>query len=313
MLQSNNETVVNKHIGPIVLACDDRYAMPLTVTLRSIIEANQPDWPLAFHILTSGVSAHSRKRAENSLPAGAATIHWIEVEVKSFANFSTPSHISSVSFARLQITSLLPQVTGRVLYLDSDILVLQSLRPLWEVDMQGLPLGAVLDDGILAMNERKDPRRAALPGVPHYFNSGMLLIDMDRWRSEQVAEASLEYLRQNPKAPYSDQDALNAVCDGRWKIMEGRWNYQIYRHLAPVMQLDPASRPAVLHFVMSVKPWQYKELHPYAGFYDSFRERTAFARTPREKTLDGLKTAWMRLKRIVRWALPFLPHRHGSG
>jgi len=311
MSNSNNGTRGHNRIGPIVLACDDRYVMPLTVTLRSIVESNQPDWPIAFYVLASNVSALSRQRAEASLPTGAATIHWIAVELESFEGFSKASHLSSVTFARLLISSLMPEVTGRILYLDSDILVIQSLRPLWEIDMKGALLGAVGDGGIKAMIERKDPRHAALPRVKNYFNSGVMVLDLDLYRTGKLAEHSMEFMRLHPNTPYSDQDALNASCADRWHPLDTRWNYQTYRHLPHILQLAPESRPAILHFVMSVKPWQYKELHSYTGFYDAFRARTTFARTPREKTLNGLKTAWMHCMRTIRSALPFLPRRNG--
>ena len=57
---------------PLVLACDEAYAMPLATTLRSIADHNHTHAPLEVHVLTSGYSEPTRRKVVDSVPAGAA-------------------------------------------------------------------------------------------------------------------------------------------------------------------------------------------------------------------------------------------------
>jgi lipopolysaccharide biosynthesis glycosyltransferase len=285
----------------IILACDESYVMPMTVTIRSILESHRGDWPLTFHILSVNVSEQARARLHDSLPPGAALVHWVPVDMRSFFSFATQDHISNATYARLLIPKMLPNLTGRALYLDSDILVIDNLRQLWASTLtNGAVIGAVLDEGVLRIRNRRDPLFYKLPRVTRYFNAGVLLIDLERWRAERVAERALEYLIQNPQTPYSDQDALNVACDGKWEQLEPRWNFQVYEQVPRIADLPSEERPEVVHFVTREKPWRYEELNSNAHFYDSFRDRTAFARTLVERLQDASRTTGAIVRRINR-------------
>lgn len=296
--------------GPIVLACDGAYAMPLATTLRSVTDANPQSWPMKFHVLCDGMSGKLRERVEKSLPEGSAEIVWMPIGLELFEGFSVSAHVSRMTYARLMIPRLFPDC-AKVLYLDTDILVLDELAPLWETDLEGAVVGAV-SDTIDALLKTDDPRLTRVPRVRSYFNSGILLIDLERWRSEQIPEKALEYLSRNPKTPYWDQDAINVACDGRWKNLEGRWNFQKHRRIR-IADLHPEERPAIVHFVTGDKPWNANVPSLNADFYDAFRSRTAFARTPMDKCGDLVRTNWARLKRYARSTYPLRNKRRGRG
>lgn len=195
---------------PIVLASDERYAMPLATTLRSIIEAGPVNAPFDFHIFSDGITEKTRNKILDSLPAGSASIRWIEVDMKPFREFSTIAHISRITFARFLIPDVFPETVSKVLYLDADILVLDDIAPLCRMELNGALLGAVTDY-LDACLKRGEPLFAAVPRVSNYFNAGVLLIDLGRWREEDIAAKAMAYLAAHPDTPYSDQDALNVV------------------------------------------------------------------------------------------------------
>ena len=92
-----------------MLACDEAYAMPLATTLRSIVEANVGNWPLDCHILTDGFSETGRRRVCESLPDGAATIHWVPVGMELFRGFHTVPGVSAMTSAPVADSSRLPR------------------------------------------------------------------------------------------------------------------------------------------------------------------------------------------------------------
>jgi lipopolysaccharide biosynthesis glycosyltransferase len=274
-------------LPPLVFACDERFAMPLAAALRSLAESNTFGWPLKVHILSSGICERTQKLISKSLPPGSASLHWEQVELKSFDGFQTASHISRTTYARLLLPAVFPECSSRLLYLDSDVLVLGNLAYLATTDLQGRVLGAVLD-GMDSPVKAGHPRFKGVPSVSAYFNAGVLLIDLKRWREEKITERALEYLKRNPNSPYSDQDALNVACDGFWTPLPEQWNFQNHygRDIARMLESE---RPRIVHFVTNSKPWIPAVRNPNARLYDSFRSRTCFARSGVQRIKDEIE------------------------
>lgn len=282
----------------VALACDEAYAMPLATTLRSLAEAHRGGPPPHAHVLTDGLSKRTRERVVASLPAGAACVHWHDIELAAYSGFSTLAGISRMTFARLLLPAVLPPDLPRVLYLDTDVLVLKPLTELWHTDLGDAVVGAVVD-GMDGQIKAGAPHLATVPRVARYFNAGVLLIDLARWRGRGVTARARDHLHRHPRTPFADQDALNVACDGDWFEIDRRWNGQ--DHLSTDMAaLDAGHRPAILHFVTSRKPWRAESLNPNRAFYDGFRARTAYARSPADKARD----AWLRQWTLVKqWAM----------
>jgi lipopolysaccharide biosynthesis glycosyltransferase len=285
-----------------VLACDGGYAMPLATAIRSIVEANRPSWPLEIHILSNGFSQSAKGRVVDSQPAGSCSINWAHVDLAAFAGFSTLPHISTMAYARLLIPSILPDGILRALYLDADILVLDDLAPLCELDLNGAVVGAVLDKRLDTQIKLGNTCIGGLPlpRVRDYFNDGVLLIDVEEWRSKQIPEKAMEYLRRCPNTVYGDQDALNFACDGAWRRLDLRWNHYQIDLEKPLSKIAAPQRPGIVHFHGWSKPWDPGALNLNAGFYDSFRTRTLFARTLSEKFGSVPTVVWSQVKKGLR-------------
>ena len=292
---------------PLVFASDESYAMPLATALRSIVEAKRTVDPLEVYILYNNFQDYTRTRVMNSLPAGSALIHWLPVDLTRFEGCSPDSYISGTTYARLLISELLPRSITKVLYLDADILVFDDLTALQQSDLNGAPVGAVTDRIDWRLKAGETLWTEDLPRVSHYFNAGVLLIDLMRWKEKRVSERAFAYLRKHPRSPLSDQDALNVVCDGAWKQLEPRWNF-LNDYDLRMSGMAVGEGPAILHFAGQLKPWQIGILDPNARLYDRIRSRTRFARTYRDKLRDYLAAPrrflqsgpWWQLKRILR-------------
>jgi lipopolysaccharide biosynthesis glycosyltransferase len=298
-MNDENRLDAQRIVRPIVMACDETYAIPLATALRSAVDANRSGQPLDVYVLWDRFSASIRRRVIESLPEGSAVIHWVPVDLSSFQGFSTLPHISSkMTFARFMIPHVFGKDVQRVLYLDADLLVLDDLGPLWDTDLKGAVIGAVLDRILDPQLKARAPGLENFPRVRDYFNAGVLLIDLDRWRKERISENALQYLIRHPDSPLADQDALNVACDGRWTPLDIRWNY--YDHFrTSIIEMPPAERPKIAHFP-GQKPWKASALSVNADLYEVFRRRTRFARTPADKLRDLGTRTWSRLKRYLR-------------
>jgi lipopolysaccharide biosynthesis glycosyltransferase len=281
---------------PIVLASDENYAMPLATTLRSVCDSNETHWPLEIYILTDHFSATKRKQVESSLPVGSARVTWMDVDTESFRNYELPLGLTPISLARLDIPRLFEARAPRVLYLDSDLLVLGSLAELCGTDLGGAPIGAVVDTELEA---GRHPPPPGLPNVPSYFNSGVLLYDVAECVRQGITERALSYLRACPASPYPDQDALNVACADSWKALDVRFNFQAHLHHR-IDRMPVDQRPAIVHFVTSSKPWRPSSVSRNAALYDSFRDRTVFRRPALLKLLDPMSVLYHRVSRRMK-------------
>jgi len=304
--QTAEQLVLSHESRIIVFACDQAYAMPLATSLRSLLENSSRTTDLEIVIITSEFSEYNRLKLLRSLPRTLPRIHWLQMSVAPFEHLSTRQYISKITFARLLIPELLPIEVSRVLYLDADILIANDLTALWEYDLGNAILGAVTDSEASANHRRlqrgvsADYQGMVEPGAasPTYFNAGVLLINLKRWREEQVSQRALRFIAEYPDTALADQDALNVVCAGQWAVLGDRWNCQ---HHDPrgYLKTPTDRRPAIIHYAGKWKPWNPASLNPDAKFYDDFRSRTQFARTRAEIVFEGM---YRTSKQVTRFA-----------
>jgi lipopolysaccharide biosynthesis glycosyltransferase len=290
----------------IVMACDASYAMPLATALRSILEVTKSSPCPQIFVLCSQFTQEMKEKVTNSLPRGSAQLHWLDVRLDTFGNFSTLPYISVMTFARLLLPEFFPASVSRLLYLDTDILALHELSSLWQTDLGGNAIGAVIDSFSSSNAQRiglasRTHSRSVLQTV-EYFNAGVLLIDLEQWRRQQISESAISFLIDHPQTLLADQDALNISCKGKWKRLDHRWNSHdwLYRPKFGYRKMKPDQRPAVVHFVGRYKPWLAKSLSVDHQLYDEFRNRTQFSRSVTERFRDCAVHYWVSLKAFAR-------------
>lgn len=213
----------------------------------------------------------------------------------------TRQHWTVDMFTRFWVDEFFPDDVDRVLYLDADMIIKGDIAELWQSDLAGKLFGAVTIPG---------SDQCARCGVPErfgYFNSGVLLIDMDLWRKRQPREQLLSYtLKNTDSILYPDQDALNACLYEDRHPLGFEWNV-----IAPfswpkgVSTLSESQRKQVLkdarivHFNGRSKPWHFINSHPYKRDYWHYLKQTPWhAEQPVGVGLASL------LKKIANAILP---------
>lgn len=161
--------------------------------------------------------------------------------------------------AKLAMVPVLP--VERVIYrVDADTLVRADVRPLWDTDLAGRPLGAVPDVGYPVGH-------AGVQRAP-YFNAGVLLMDLARVRAEmpRLLEAAAQY----ETSLHRDQDALNDVFRGEWLALGMKWNAQGLGTYAEdssperdALDLEGMKEASIVHFTGPVNPRLVEVLNPY--------------------------------------------------
>ncbi len=280
--------------------------MPLAVTIRSAIDALRNDVRLTLYVLDGGIRSANRKRLLRSWPSDRIRVEWIEVPPAMLAGLPDPGRLSLATYFRTLLPHLLRPSVSRVIYLDSDIVVRTDVTLLWEEDMQGYLALAAQDpahpyvDASIAI-DHYDVRGRYLglacpipnyrdlgldPRAP-YVNAGVMVIDVDGWRRQDISSQLLTCLKNNHDHLIGrDQYAINVVLSGRCGVIDARWNQGAYIFKYPSWQESPFSResfeqqrndPYMIHFTTSKKPWLTKCQHPLRQQYFDVLDRTAWA------------------------------------
>ena len=292
--------------GPILLACavDDRFAMPLAVTLRSALDTLSEPNRLEVYVLDGGIRAANRERLERTLGSPRARLHFVTPPRDALREIRHTRRFPPAAFYRLLVARLLPGSLSRAIYLDADLVVTADLARLWDEPLRGLPLLAVRDAGAPTVSSPRgllNHRELGLaPDLP-YFNSGVLSLDLARWREEGICEQLLHYLATHASViRWPDQDTLNAVFAGRWGELDPRWNQipQVWEPSAGDTDPFPASLrervirdPWIVHYSTWSKPWHWACAHPARKRFFEVLDRTAWAGWRPKKGLRDTRIA----------------------
>lgn len=262
--------------------------------LQSLGTHLSPSRRAEVYVLADGLDEEMQARVRRSVPSNLS-LHWREPAPLD-PNLPLWGRMSATTYQKLTLADWLPADLSRVLWLDCDMLVLADVSALWDTASGAEIALAVPDErvplvssrfGVAAWQELSLAREA-----PH-FNAGLLLVNLEAWRAQQVSTRSFDYLRRyRDRVYFWDQEALNAILSGHWRPLDARWN----RHPA----YSPAGeQPWILHFSGDLKPWLFEGRNPHRAQYGKYLACTDWAGTPlsrswRDACLERYETSQFR-------------------
>lgn len=277
MNPADNHGAVN-----IIFASDNNFVRYLGTAILSLTANKLPATKIDITVLDDGMSEENKEKLRQCVVGDGVALHFLDIGTLHLDKIQLPSHErwSKTIYARLFAPDIVPY--KRYLYLDCDMVIRGDLQELFDIDLGGAPIGAVRDASEKEQ-ERKLMQHYGL-SVPKHLNSGLLLVDADAWKRARIGERAMEFIQKYVfLAP--DQDALNCVCAGNWKVLDGKYNDRTNRD-------NPDA--VIIHYVQ--KPFRYfSYLRPAAReiFFSYFR------RTPwgGEKIVYPDKTLKNRVKK----------------
>lgn len=253
----------------VLITISNSYVPYTAVLLRSMNDAN-PDLTFDVYIICPDITDDSKVKLRIECQGGGINIFFPEIydSIKKDIDRMTPYLVASLNTSfilRLYASDILPDTVHQILYLDVDTVVSASLKELETIVLDdNTALAAVKD-----LVRYDDYGRLDIDKTRHtYFNSGVMLLNLDYWRKHDVGGKCLELLvKYSTLYKMPDQDALNVVCQGRVKYLHPRYNCLIFffarrEFLKARIQedefnnvLDAAKSPAIIHYVFTNKPW----------------------------------------------------------
>lgn len=261
----------HKNTIPIFFSTDDNYLPFLAVSIRSLLENASPDYHYTIHILNNGLTP-ARVAPILEMKQENADIRLVDVShaLRPIAERLNLRDYYTVSiYFRLFIASMFPQY-HKAIYLDADIAVNGDISRLYHIPLSSHIVGAVSDDIIASCHDFQMYAEEAL-GIPYrrYFNSGVLLMDLDAFRMEHIEETFvylLETYHFDTVCP--DQDYLNVLCRDRVLYLDKGWNKMS-------IDTDYNGIPNLIHYNMFYKPWLYKKI-AYSEYFWKYAAMTPF-------------------------------------
>lgn len=263
------------NLPQFVLVTDRGLLQPTLFVARGILK--HLSGPGVLHFWGDGLSEadwEAVRRIATTNPA--VRLECLALKPEDLAGATSPTeHISAAAMGRLFIAS---RIDGRVLYIDGDTRVTADLSPLFTLDLEGKPIGAVRDYVVskwcargIASDRNNAPRIAEIRklmgqnDISGYFNSGVLLIDTAAVRARPDLAQAMQDIVRASACPWGDQDHLNNVFRGEVHLMNPCWNASWSRtaeHRGFIRKLggspeELASLPdAIVHFHGPKKPWK---------------------------------------------------------
>lgn len=243
----------------IVLACDKAYLPPALFVANQLLRQSKQPYDIVI-LRTDTVVL------DEAAPLAGVTMLPIRAQIEAVmpSSLKVPS---MAMFARLLVHRLIADTYRTILYLDSDIWIgRDNIHTLFELDLAGYPVAAVRDnfDVFGRQNEYfiRHKREIGMDAEAPYLNSGVLLIDRERWVAEHIGDKAIRYILDGNNIDHHDQTALNATLNGRWLELSPCWNWT---H-ATTIRITEEATPSIVHFIGSSKPWNDKRAR-YPIFY----------------------------------------------
>ncbi len=259
----------------VVYASDDRGVNPLGVAIYSLLSNASSTTTYRVYVLSNGIIDENMSRLKD-IAKGKYSRHgivFIDVsELATTCGLPVKERWPVTAWTRVFIPSLLPGEERLVLYCDIDTLVCRDLAELFETPLRGKAIGAVLEH--VSHKGSHFNERLGMPlDCPGYFNSGVMVLDLEVFRKQNLTEKVLQYAREySDRLTCPDQDALNGALCHNLQPIHPRWNWHdgltrliLKRSIKSAMNrgatlgnsVDSALRPGILHYQGQNKPWRY--------------------------------------------------------
>ena len=265
--------------------------------MESLCCSNTASAEIEFYIVEDHITDANKKRLAEIAERYHRNIHFIRMPSQEEIYPGVLINLGR-TYCRMALGEILPDSVDRVLSLDCDTLIMDSIESMYHVQFESGEYVAGVYDCVGAAIQNKVLR---CPKDIKYCNAGVFLIDLKKWRELNTGKRFLDLVLKNTKEKrimyFLEQDLMNLVFYGNLKLLPPQYNVlssvylfdydDIIRMKRPVIYYSETevnyakAHPAIFHattcFYIRKRMWVKDSDHPFAGLYKDFRDATQWA------------------------------------
>ncbi len=306
----------------IAYHCTDNYARITATSVVSLFENNKDAVEINIYMIEHGFTEETKQKFRALADKYKRNMYFIPLpdfngDHYNLGLVSIKKNWMFDSYSRLFLDRLLPEETERVIYLDGDILVLGSLKKIWELDLKGKCCAACMDCISAPYYEL-----FGLEKNNRYCNSGLILMDLKEWRDQHIGDQVKEYVRsRNGYVFFMEQTVFNYVLQGKIKYLPAQYNIssliqmfsfeELIKLRKPIYfysedKLERAKKnPIIIHmtgsFFVINRAWNENTNHPAQKIYIKYTEMLEWGGSILQQDRRNMQT------RVMDWVIHSLP------
>lgn len=302
----------------ILYQFNEKYAPYAGVSITSVLASNLQAGEISIYILGEELTEESRSKLQNLVEGYQRNLIFVDSEklIRKMQALNMPTYRGSYAAnMRLFLDEVLDESVDRVLYLDADTIVNAGLDELFTLDMCGKTIGMVLD----SLGE-SHKGQIGLSSEDEYFNSGVILFDMKKWRENRYSDKiGRHVIEKRSHYPAPDQDLLNLVCKDDIFRLDIGYNFQPVHSAFSIKQYYQIMRPMVYYSSEQIQevrghavifhcfrflgefPWHEDNLHPFNNLFNFYLEKSPWKTYRKRKATVGIA---IKIEKILYRILP---------
>ncbi len=302
-----NDTEIQTELFPtfsqnnvtICFSSDNNYFPYLAVAIKSLIENSTPDKNYDIYILNTNINKINKdylsEMLENKKNVSVKYVNIAQYLKKTGKFiFTVNSHFSIETYYRFFIPSIFKNFE-KILYLDTDMIILDDVAKIFEVDLGDNILAATNDTEVIRLLHSEKTlkikkyftEKLELKDSYNYFQAGVLLFNIKKMITENIQEKFIRKLIEVKHPIFVDQDILNSVCQGQTLYLPLEWNVEWQ---TPIFSKNPKKElpaehyekymqtrknPKIIHYAGIKKPWDEPQ-HELAEYFWKYAKETPF-------------------------------------
>lgn len=268
--------------GMNLMFCVNRKALGLLAScLKSILRSGGS---ACYHVyvLHSDLDEGVQRGMERDFRE-RVTFQFLQVPEELFAGFPESSRYPKQIYYRLAAPLLLPQELERILYLDVDTVVINSLQPLYDMDFDGNYYIACTHtrEFLTKLNQARLKSEKAVA----YINTGVLLLNLTLLRQKTSMAEIRDYASERRRALIlPDQDILTALYGDKVKLAD-TMRFNLSDRILAFYNADRShdkvdldwvrENSVIIHYCGKNKPWNDDYIGTLGVFYQELMEKVS--------------------------------------
>ena len=270
-----NRTGLHSNEIVLVSVVDKHLAMMQAALLQSIQHNHKSSEKIIFYIVDDNLTSSVRQKIENGVDRDKIIIEWLKIDDVLYKriNLSDDKSLFPINvYARLFAPFFLPASCTKAIYLDVDMICCVDISELWNIDMKDKPVAGVVDRAG-TFNSKwagiQNYKELGYDGKTEYFNSGMFIMDIPKWREMDATHKIIKIIKENKKfASFPINYGMNVFFVEQWHKLNPAWN---------TYATDEMESPYIIHFVNRkpiYKSYKFNEF--YKDIFYKYLDMTAW-------------------------------------